>query len=74
MPKSTGTPTTTPDTITVPVATLQQLVEWATRLSMVAASELHDAGHAPLADMPAPALPANVFSLADRRSRRAATR
>ncbi|MFI7449510.1 hypothetical protein ACIBQX_18585 [Nonomuraea sp. NPDC049714] len=74
MPKSTGIPATTPDTIAVPVATLQQLVEWATRLSMVAASELDHAGHAPLAGMPAPPLPANVVSLADRRDRKAATR
>lgn len=74
MPKSTGIPATTPDTVAVPVAELQQLVEWSTRVSMVAGRLLHDAGHAPLADMPAPPLPANVFSLADRRNRRTATR
>lgn len=74
MPKSTGTRATSADMIAVPVAELQQLVEWSTRVSMVAGRLLHDAGQPPLASMPAPALPANVVSLADRRNRRAATR
>lgn len=74
MSKSKGIPAAVPDTVAVPVAELQQLVEWSTRLSMVAARLLDDAGLPPLASMPAPALPANVVSLDVRRNRRAASR